>query len=190
VARSPLRQGAALTLDEQLFIAANHALSGPWATPVLAAITWLGNGAVLAALVLPALYLLDRERLRRHAVALVVSVTLSGLAVNAAKAVLDVPRPADRFPGEVLTPTGTPVDGSMPSGHAQTAFGTAAYLSCLYPAAAPVLLALACLVGLSRVALGVHTPLEVLVGAGAGAATSLLGYQLNVLRLRSRKRSR
>ena len=79
--------------------------------------------------------------------------------------------------GEVHTPTGTPSDKSFPSGHTQTAFGAATYLSCLYPAASPIFLGLAALTGLSRIALGVHYPSDVLAGALFGIVFSLLGFR-------------
>jgi undecaprenyl-diphosphatase len=170
-----------LTPDEQFFLLINRVLDGPLWTPFFKTVTWLGNGLVLALLVLPALYVIDRASLRRHALPMVVTVALSGAVVNIAKIAVDRPRPAEHFAPHgiaISTPTGTPPDRSFPSGHAQTAFGTAVYLSCMYPAAAPVLLALACLVGLSRVALGVHFPLDVLVGALCGALFSLAGFHL------------
>jgi undecaprenyl-diphosphatase len=173
--------GPSMGLDDQLFLAINDALSGPAATALSCVITELGNGLVLALLIVPPLLIFDRRRLRRHLAPMVLAVAISGGVVNLMKIAVDRPRPPERFAGSgvaVHAPLGTPSDRSFPSGHTQTAFGAATYLSCLYPAATPAFLAAAALTGVTRVALGVHYPSDVLAGAFLGAAFSLLGYRL------------
>jgi len=170
-----------VNLDESIFLWINHAASGPVATAVMTVVTWLGNGFVLAVLVLPALYLRDRAAFRIHVIPMVLAVALSGLVVNVTKVVVDRARPPEHFAAAevtVYTPMGVPPDRSFPSGHAQTAFGVATYLSCLYPPAAAALLATAGLVALSRVALGVHFPSDIVVGAIVGALFSLAAYAI------------
>jgi len=63
---------------------------------------------------------------------------------------------------------------SFPSGHATTAFALAALLVLWYPRWAAGFLALAGLVGLSRVVLGAHFPSDVLAGAALGTAVALI----------------
>ncbi len=178
-----------MNLDEQLFLAINDALSGPVSSIFFQVVTRFGNGLVLAVLVGLFMVLFDRKKLKTHLLPLAISVAMGGLVVNLAKIAVDRDRPANHFAhsGEkVHTPAGTPPDMSFPSGHTQTAFGAATFLSCMYPVAAPFLLLLAALVGVSRMALGVHFPLDVLVGAISGAAISLAGYHLNRKRLERR----
>lgn len=166
-------------LDERIFVAANQALGGPATTWFFAAVTWLGDGLVLAVLILVPMYLFDRRRFRAHVVPLVVSVALGGLAVAGMKLAFDRPRPPAAlaaFDVTVRAPLGVPPDRSFPSGHAETAFGAATYLSFLYPHFAPLFILLAALVGLSRLALGVHFPFDVAVGAAVGAAFSAAAY--------------
>jgi undecaprenyl-diphosphatase len=62
---------------------------------------------------------------------------------------------------------------SFPSGHATTAFAAAVFLTLWYPRGAPIFLALALLMGLSRVFLGSHFPADVWAGALIGTATAL-----------------
>ncbi len=63
---------------------------------------------------------------------------------------------------------------SFPSGHATTAFALAALLALLYPRWAAGFLALAALIGLSRVVLGAHFPSDVLAGAALGTGVALI----------------
>jgi undecaprenyl-diphosphatase len=177
--------GSMIALDHWIFLWLNELLSGSIATWFFGGVTWLGNGLVLALLIVPAMAKWDRRALRRHLLPMVVAVAVTGAAVNVAKWVLGRERPplwALAQGLEIHVPFGIPTDKSFPSGHAQTAFGTAVYLALLYPKAAPVLLVLALLVGISRVALGVHFPGDVVVGAFLGSFGSLMAHLWTVRR--------
>ncbi|MFO8074420.1 MAG: phosphatase PAP2 family protein [Polyangia bacterium] len=170
-------------------MAVNTAFSSEAATLVFSLITRLGNGWVLAALIAIPMLLFDRRRARQHLAAMVIAVAAGGGLVTAAKVLIDRPRPAEHpaLAGEEIhAPLGTPSDRSFPSGHTQTAFGAATYLACLYPAAAVPLLVAAAMVGLSRMALGVHFPADVLFGSLIGAALSLIAYHVACRRAASR----
>ncbi len=168
-----------LDVDIHLFLYLNRAFSGEFSTDFFMKITYLGNGLVLAALILPLLFFFDRTKFKIHLWPLVLSTALSGLIVNIIKPIADRPRPKDFFANtdvEFHIPDGTPSDKSFPSGHTQTAFGAATYLSFVYPPAAPLFISLAILTGLSRIALGVHFPLDVVTGALFGISIAILGY--------------
>ena len=71
-----------------------------------------------------------------------------------------------------------PDSTSFPSGHAATAFAAATAVSVLHPRFRAPLLALAVMVALSRVYLGVHFWSDVLVGSLLGVAIGLLTARL------------
>ncbi len=66
---------------------------------------------------------------------------------------------------------------SFPSGHATTAFALATVLSLWYPRWTAAWLALATIVGWSRVALGSHFPSDVLAGAIVGVGVTLVFFR-------------
>jgi membrane-associated phospholipid phosphatase len=87
-------------------------------------------------------------------------------------------RPGQNEPGAILR--GVPPAGlSFPSGHAIVAFGIAVLLAPYLRGPWRVaVFALAALVGVARIYLGAHNPLDVVAGAGAGM---LLGALLTLL---------
>ena len=76
-----------------------------------------------------------------------------------------------------------PESHSLPSGHAASAFAFATAASRVLPSASPPLLALAALVGYSRVHTGVHYPGDVIAGALVGAAMGHATYGRGITRM-------
>ena len=79
-------------------------------------------------------------------------------------------RPSVRLPLEALI--AVPDRFSFPSGHACAAMAVAAAYAACFPALAPLFLAAAMLVGLSRILLGVHYPGDVVVGQAIALVTA------------------
>jgi undecaprenyl-diphosphatase len=75
-------------------------------------------------------------------------------------------------------PVASLYERSFPSGHAQAAFGTATYVSLVYPRLAVPAAVVAVLIGVSRIYLGVHFPIDVLAGALLGIGFSVCGFLL------------
>ena len=108
---------------------------------------------------------------RRAAAAVAGTATLSfalASGLNAVlKALVDRSRPPDAIGFEAV---GTvPVSPSFPSGHAMSAFAVATAIAVLSPRLRLPMVAVADLIAFSRVYLGVHFLLDVLVGARSGA---------------------
>jgi membrane-associated phospholipid phosphatase len=134
-------------------------------------VTVLGDTVVAFALCLPL------WRRRPQALWAFVFVALLGAAwVHGLKPFLDVARPPAVLPGvHVIGPLFT--THSFPSGHATTAFaiGGLIALGSGSRALAAMALAVAALVALSRVVVGVHWPLDILAGAFGGWLAAAAG---------------
>jgi undecaprenyl-diphosphatase len=110
---------------------------------------------------------------------MIVGVVAGSLVVQGLKYGLARPRPLTEFADLLQAGTvyihvvGYPLRyRSFPSGHTQAAASVFAYLLCLYPrywywwATGPAL------IGLSRISLGVHFPLDVFAGALLGSLSA------------------
>lgn len=112
-------------------------------------------------------------------VAAMIAAILATLSTHLAKDLLDIPRPplllsdSAHVIGEVLH------RGAFPSGHTATAFTLVAVLAAYVRSASTLvgLILLAATIGLSRIAVGVHWPLDVLGGAWMGWISGLAGVQ-------------
>jgi len=145
---------------------------------------------LLVLLFLGAYIVLEKPRLSRHTkhalLIILITFVVVSLAAQAVKMVVNEPRICTPCPADGCNPY-CPTDDpyGFPSGHAALSFGmfTAAWLA--FPrnnmtrikwVAAVVVLAT--LVSVSRIALGVHTPEQVLVGATIGIAGALIVWHL------------
>jgi membrane-associated phospholipid phosphatase len=135
--------------------------------PAAVGLSWLGSyGLVWLALALVVAVLQ-----RRPAVFLATALATLGadaLATGLKHAIgRERPYVEHPLPEPLMT---THFDLSLPSGHAATSFAGATVLALLVPRLAPAVYALAVLVSLSRVYVGVHFPLDIVAGAALGAA--------------------
>ncbi len=133
----------------------------PWAS-----LSVLGEGAAVLSL---AAVLIGRRPAALWAI--VLGALLVALTLHPLKDLLGVARPAHVLgAGSIHIVGETLSKRSFPSGHATAAFAAVALLLPLMRRTWPrvLLLALACLVALSRLAVGAHWPLDVLAGAALG----------------------
>jgi len=117
-----------------------------------------------------------RRRLPLTALCTAASLALASIVTFLLKDAFDRARPEAADPS-LLPAIATPANASFPSGHAMTAFATAIVVGSLHPRLRWPALAVATLVALSRVYLGVHFAVDVLVGAALGTAIGLLVAQ-------------
>jgi undecaprenyl-diphosphatase len=106
-------------------------------------------------------------------VLLVLAASLSYIVISAMKAVFQVPRPCE------LLET-CPESYSFPSRHAGIAFAMATAFALYFRRTAYLVIAffLAAVVGYWRLATGLHTPIDVIVGAIIGVVIGFLVYYI------------
>jgi diacylglycerol kinase family enzyme/membrane-associated phospholipid phosphatase len=155
-------------LDAALFLRVNRMSLGRASDRVLTfASRWMhyGEGWMI---VLLAMMAMDLRAGLRVAVEVLPALWMTLLTVNLPlKRFFRRRRPFLAFvKARVLGPR--PNDFSLPSGHAAAGFAGAFLLSLHAPAFTPLFYAIAAIVGLSRVYLGVHYPSDVVIGAAAG----------------------
>jgi PAP2 superfamily len=145
---------------------------------VWATLTFLGNGWGTFAIAFPLLLLAPRLL-----TAGIFAGTIAGISSGVLKLIFNLPRPASVLSDGSFYRIGEPLlHKSFPSGHTLTAFAIASalYFSCPQSKRKPLLalFILACLVGLSRNAVGAHWLTDVLAGAGIGIWCGILGALL------------
>jgi membrane-associated phospholipid phosphatase len=143
-----------------------------------ALVTRLGDERVL--LVLTLLFARRRPEIFW---AMVLATVMAVLYARSLKHVVDALRPPAVLPGDMLHVIGPVLRShSFPSGHTTSVFVFAGVLFAFARRGSTraALLGLAILVGLSRVALGVHWPQDVLAGAFGGLLAASLGTWLSL----------
>ena len=130
---------------------------------------WWVKGLLIAGVGLVADLAVRPRRLPPTPVVAAVALVAASLASGALKDLVGRVRPP--LAHDSLTALVTlPADPSFPSGHATSAFAAAGVVAAMHPRLRAPVLALAALVALSRVYLGVHYPTDVLAGALLGLA--------------------
>ena len=153
-----------------------NALSAYGGDALWANITLLGDTLVTALLVLPWI---------KRRPDIIWTLLFAGLAAllisHGLKALLQVPRPPavlDRNMFHIIGPALT--QKSFPSGHTTTVF-TFAFVLILYiphNGRRAIFIIIAFLIGLSRIAVGVHWPLDILGGMLTGIVSAIIGLYL------------
>lgn len=149
--------------------ARDRALLMRWAigdtTPRAVRVFWLTVtrlGGVVCSIGIALLPLMLDELGRSLAVDALTTLAVSHLAVQLVKRTVSRPRPSRTSAHAAII--ADPDRFSFPSGHSAAAMSVAFAYAMAYPGLAAPILVVALIVGLSRVALGVHYPGDVLVG--------------------------
>ncbi len=133
------------------------------------AVTGLGSAPVtIGAAVLP---LFGPQGPRGIATEAALALVVSHPFIQAAKRLVGRPRPSERTPERRVI--ANPDRFSFPSGHSASSLAIALSYAIAFPQLMAPLVGLGLLVGMSRVALGVHYPGDVLAGQAIAALTVL-----------------
>ena len=117
--------------------------------------------------------------LKKQALFTLESFAISQAVTFGVKSIVNKPRPHEADP--TLIALKNAKNSAFPSGHTAEAFANATSLTLIthkWYVAVPAY-AWACLVGYSRLYLGVHYPVDVFAGALTGAGSAWLSYKLN-----------
>ena len=174
----------ATLLADRTLMAALRPDALPWLVGILQYVTWLGYGlvdiAIPVAIGVIAQGRGDPDGGRRGLLG-GSAVAAAGLLDQVLKNLLCRARPgaadAGVFFREFPCVPAPYALASFPSGHATTVFALATVLSLWYPRWTAAWLALAAVVGWSRIALGSHFPSDVVAGAVVGVAVVLVFFR-------------
>ena len=181
-------------IDAQTFLFLHQTFSGGWLWP-MAVLSVIGGG--WGSLTLIPLFASTRTRPFATALAAVLGVTAA--LVFVLKRIVARVRPCGCLEGVTARVFDAPTDFSFPSGHAAGSFAFCVFIAIvlvratttsedvtdprrrwLRRAGAALLVLLAVGVGLSRIALGVHFPGDVLAGAALGTTVAAIGARLHL----------
>jgi len=158
--------------DHAAFRTVNHGWANPFFDRAMPVLTHLGDAFLHVLLFFGLLvWAVRRRRLdyRHTAVMGLIGVVL-GLAPMLLKDIVPRYRPPTIYPYDIVLLVNPLYGSSFPSGHTFAAFCTAMILACRHRWTAPWAFGLAALVGISRVSVGVHWPMDVIAGAVLGMA--------------------
>lgn len=168
-----------MTWNQSLFFWMNHAASAlpDW---LWSSLTVTGHTSIVFAWF--SLLLLPKFRRADIITGLFATAILGGIVSTVVKESLQIPRPPAVLSLDQFHLIGHKLDlVSFPSGHTLSAFAAAALLIFGFKLRGwqlTVVLCLASIVGLSRIAVGAHWPLDVLGGALLGTACGWIGWQV------------
>lgn len=119
----------------------------------------------------------NRKELRKTAYAATWSAMLALIITTSLGMLIERPRPFVADPSIVRLIPAPLTEHSMPSAHTATAFGAATALAFGHPVLGLIAFIIAGLIGIGRVASGVHFPTDILAGAVLGCLVAV-GVQM------------
>ncbi len=164
-------------LDIATFYAVNNGFSHPALDVFFSFVTELKNYLAPIALLSAYLWFRKAPKGRYCLLALLLCVGLTdGISSHLVKHWVQRLRPCAALP-HVLMPHGDRNTFSFPSSHAVNIAGAMTVLALYFPQGIPAYLAIAFIIGLSRVYLGLHYPSDVLAGYLLGGLLGMIAWR-------------
>jgi|WetSurMetagenome_2_1015567.scaffolds.fasta_scaffold25200_3 undecaprenyl-diphosphatase len=162
-----------LDIDRTVFSYINGTLANPVTDFIMPVVTSDNLLRALFALVVIAIIVIGRRRYFWLALMAIAVVAVTDQASSALlKPLFARPRPCHSMTVHLLVDCGSGY--SFPSSHAANLFGQALFFGLLYKKYLPYALACAFLVGISRIWVGVHYPLDMIGGMILGSLTGTI----------------
>ena len=163
-----------IAFDESLFFAI-YSLSNPYLGIFFNIITYVGSSIFLILLIV-LFWLKNKKKLSIH---LLFAFILDTISLIIFKWIFLRPRPFEAFSLGLEFEIGP----SFPSGHSQQVFSGMFILSRYYKKYQVLFYALAILVSLSRIFLGLHYPLDVLIGSVNGIIVGMTALKIPIKKI-------
>jgi len=155
-----------LALDKDIFFLINR-ISNPFLDSFFVSITYIGSTLFWILMII----LFWMKNNRKISIRLIFALLIDSLLLVFLKWFFIRPRPSARFENiEVLSEDFGP---SFPSGHSERVFSSAVIIGSVYKKLRYLLFLLAVLISFSRIYIGVHYPLDSLIGSLNGI---MVGY--------------
>ena len=165
-----------LAFDQQMFLILNHLPHAGFSNVLALAISGIGTAGIIWFLITAVLFIKKKKGPLVFASIYGAGVTSWALVELILKPLVARVRPTELM-GAIIVGS-TSHDFSMPSGHATIAFAMATVLSQKEPKWRWLFFSLAILISLSRIYLGKHYPLDVIMGGFIGAAIGSLSHRV------------
>jgi undecaprenyl-diphosphatase len=172
-----------MALDQSLFFAINS-VTNIFLNPFFVLMTYVGSSAFWILLII--LFWLDKRK--KVSIYLIIVFVIDTLSQIFLKTFFFRPRPYESLSNIKFLNIEIDIGPSFPSGHTQRAFSGATILGSFYNKLRIPLFIMALLVGISRIYIGVHYPLDVLVGAINGILFGLITLNLPIKKIRKKLR--
>lgn len=177
-------------LDAGCFKWINGSLHNSFFDGLMPLVSYAGQGGIIW-IVLGVLFFAFSHRTMKNAALLMLLALLASYLLDEEllKNIFRRPRPFETLTGINLLVL-PPHSYSFPSGHTANAFAAGLVLARKIPSIACPVLALAFVMAFSRVYVGVHYPLDILVGAFVGAACALIVLKMEKMLFQHREKKK